>query len=104
MEFYMPKIDGETLVSPIYLPEDFRAPFVDPLTATCQSVLEIFFDSERYAGQSLSVIGNVISPRHMVETFNRVTGKKAEYGLPIRGKISFVIFRNLVPMKIWYES
>ena len=45
-------MDGDTLVFPIYLPEDFRAPFVDPLTATGPAVLEIFSNPEHYAGQS----------------------------------------------------
>ncbi|WP_255524612.1 NmrA family NAD(P)-binding protein [Pedobacter riviphilus] len=31
MEFYPPRMEGDTLVFPIYLPKDFRAPFVDPL-------------------------------------------------------------------------
>jgi hypothetical protein len=34
IEYYSPRMDGDTLVFPIYLPADFRAPFVDPLTAT----------------------------------------------------------------------
>jgi uncharacterized protein YbjT (DUF2867 family) len=79
MEFYTPKMDGDTLVFPIYLPEDFRAPFVDPLTATGPAVLEILSNPGRYAGQSLPVIGDIISPREMVGTFERVTGKKATY-------------------------
>lgn len=79
IEFYTPKMDGDTLVFPIYLPEGFHASFVDPLTATGPAVLEILSDPRRYAGQSLPVIGDIISPIEMVETFNRVTGKKAEY-------------------------
>lgn len=79
MEFYPPRIDGDTLVFPIYLPKDFRAPFVDPLTATGPAVLEIFSNPEYYAGKSLPVIGEIISPREMVDTFVRVTGKKAVY-------------------------
>jgi hypothetical protein len=66
-------------VFPIYLPEDFRAPFVDPLTATGPAVLEIFTNPDKYAGASLPVIGDIISPKEMVETFKRVTGKKAVY-------------------------
>jgi hypothetical protein len=54
-------------------------PFVDPLTAAGPAVLEIFDNRDEYAGQSLPVIGEIISPREMVETFSRVTGKKAEY-------------------------
>jgi uncharacterized protein YbjT (DUF2867 family) len=79
MEFYPPHMDGDTLVFPIYLPKDFRAPFVDPLTATGPAVLEIFSNPEYYAGQSLPVIGDIISPQEMVDTFVRVTGKKAVY-------------------------
>jgi len=80
LEFYTPLVreDG-TLVFPIYLPEDFRAPFVDPLTATGPAVLELFSDQQQYAGRSLPVIGDIISPREMVATFSRVTGKKAVY-------------------------
>jgi len=79
LEYYPPRMDGDTLVFPIYLPRDFRAPFVDPLTAAGPAVLEIFENRDKYAGQSLPVIGEIISPGEMVETFSRVTGKKAEY-------------------------
>lgn len=34
LEYYVPKMEWDTLLMPIYLPEDFRAPFVDPTTAT----------------------------------------------------------------------
>jgi uncharacterized protein YbjT (DUF2867 family) len=79
IEYYPPRMEGDTLVFPIYLPEDFRAPFVDPLTAAGPAILEIFSNPEKYAGKSLPVIGDIISPREMVETFTRVTGKKAAY-------------------------
>ncbi|GAB3783613.1 NmrA family NAD(P)-binding protein [Spirosoma horti] len=79
LEFYTPILKGDTLVFPIYLPQDFRAPFVDPLTATGPAVLEIFSDPGYYAGKSLPVIGDIISPQEMVDTFVRVTGKKAVY-------------------------
>lgn len=79
MEFYTPTIKGDSLVFPIYLPKDFRAPFVDPLTATGPAVFEIFSNPGEYAGKSLPVIGDIISPQEMVDTFTRVTGKKAEY-------------------------
>ncbi|MCD9019154.1 NmrA/HSCARG family protein [Parachryseolinea silvisoli] len=78
-EFYTPRVEGDTLVFPIYLPGDFRAPFVDPLTATGPAVLEIFSNPDKYSGKSLPVIGDIISPREMVDTFVRVTGKKAVY-------------------------
>jgi uncharacterized protein YbjT (DUF2867 family) len=79
MEFYPPHMEGDTMVFPIYLPKDFRAPFVDPLTATGPAVLEIFSNPDRYAGMSLPVIGDMISPQEMVDTFIEVTGKKAVY-------------------------
>jgi uncharacterized protein YbjT (DUF2867 family) len=79
MEFYPPHMKGDTLVFPIYLPKDFRAPFVDPLTATGPVVLEIFSNPAQYAGKSLPVIGDIISPQEMVDTFVRVTGRKAVY-------------------------
>jgi len=79
MEFYPPRTEGDTIVFPIYLPKDFRAPFVDPLTATGPAVLEIFSDPVQYAGKSLPVIGDIISPQEMVDTFVRVTGRKAVY-------------------------
>jgi len=79
MEFYTPYRAGDTLVFPIYLPQHFRAPFVDPLTATGPAVLEIFSKPAYYAGKSLPVIGDIISPQEMVDTFVRVTGLKAKY-------------------------
>lgn len=79
LEYYTPRMDGDTLVFPIYLPEDFRAPFVDPTSATGPAVLEIFSHPEVYAGKIMPVIGDIISPRGMVDTFTRVTGRKAAY-------------------------
>lgn len=79
IEYYQPQQEGDTLVFPIYLPEDFRAPFVDPLTATGPAVVEIFDNQDKYAGLSLPVIGEFLSPKEIVETFSRVTGKKAVY-------------------------
>jgi len=79
IDIYPPRMDGDTLVFPIYLPGDFRAPFVDPRTATGPAVLEIFSRPEEYAGKLLPVVGDVLSPNEMVETFQRVTGRKAAY-------------------------
>ncbi|MFB6454104.1 NmrA/HSCARG family protein [Chitinophaga sp. Hz27] len=79
MEFYTPTQKGDTLVFPVYLPKDFRAPFVDPLTATGPAVLEILSNPDYYAGKSLPVIGDIISPQEMVDAFVKVTGKKAVY-------------------------
>jgi NmrA-like family len=79
IEYYSPRMDGDTILFPIYLPEDFRAPFVDPLTATGPAVLEIFDNPDQYAGKTMPVIGDIISPSEMCETFKRVTGKKAIY-------------------------
>lgn len=79
MEFYPPAVKGDTLVFPMYLPKDFRVPFVDPLTATGPAVLEIFSNPDQYAGKSLPVIGDIISPQEMIDAFVKVTGKKAIY-------------------------
>jgi uncharacterized protein YbjT (DUF2867 family) len=79
IEYFPPHMEGDTLVFPIYLPGDFRAPFVDPLTAMGPAVLEIFGNPTPYAGKCLPVVGDIISPNEMVETFQRVTGKKAAY-------------------------
>jgi len=79
MEFYTPYLQEGQLVFPIYLPKDFRAPFVDPLTATGPAVLEIFTNPAQYEGKSLPVIGDIISPQEMVNTFTMVTGKDAVY-------------------------
>ena len=79
VEYYQPHMEGDTLVFPIYLPGDFRAPFVDPLTATGPAVLEIFDNPDKYAGRTLPVVGDIISPEEMVATFSRVTGRKAAY-------------------------
>jgi uncharacterized protein YbjT (DUF2867 family) len=78
-EFYTPVQQGDTLVFSVYLPKDFRAPFVDPRTATGPAVLEIFDHFKQYEGRSLPVVGQLITPQEMVETFSRVTGKKAVY-------------------------
>ncbi|NYT33014.1 NmrA/HSCARG family protein [Rhizobium sp. WYCCWR 11128] len=79
LEYYVPRMEGDTLLLPVYLPEDFRAPFVDPLTATGPAILEIFSNPERYNGKTLPIVGDIISPSEMIETFQRVTGLKAEY-------------------------
>lgn len=79
LEYYHPRIDGDSVIMPLYLPEDFRAPFVDPLTATGPAVLEVFSSPGTYRGACLPVVGDVVSPAEMVETFSRVTGLKAEY-------------------------
>ena len=79
LEFYSPIVQGDVLVFPIYLPKDFRAPFVDPLTATGPAVLEIFSNANKYTGSSLPVIDDVLSPQEIVDTFTKVTGKKAVY-------------------------
>jgi uncharacterized protein YbjT (DUF2867 family) len=79
LEYYVPRVKNGKLLMPIYLPEDFRAPFVDPLTATGPAVLELLSDSGRYNGKTLPVVSDIISPREMVDTFQRVTGIEAEY-------------------------
>ena len=79
VDIYKPRQNGDTLEFPIYWPRDFRAPFVDPLTSTGPAVLEILSNRDKYSGLSLPVIGDVISPNEIVETFTRVTGKRAAY-------------------------
>lgn len=79
LEYYTPRMEGDTLLLPIYLPEDFRAPFVDPLTATGPIVREIFSNPRQYDGHTIPIVGDIISPQEMVETFRKVTGRKAEY-------------------------
>lgn len=79
LEYYQPRQEGDRLVFPIYLPEEFSAPFVDPLTATGPAVLEMFDNRDAYAGRTLPVIGEFLSPRELVATFSRVTGRKAVY-------------------------
>ena len=77
--YYTPRMVCDELVFPIYLPENFRAPFVDPTSATGPAVLEIFSNPDRYVGASLPVIGDMVLPAEMVDTFGRVTGRKAVY-------------------------
>jgi uncharacterized protein YbjT (DUF2867 family) len=86
LEYYVPRKDGDALVFPVYLPEQFQAPFVDPLTATGPAVLEIFDHPDAYAGHTLPVIGDILSPAEMIETFTRVTGRKAIYASAYRSK------------------
>lgn len=79
LEYYPPRMEDGRLVMPIYLPEDFRAPFVDPLTATGPVVLDMFSNPDVYEGATVPIVGDILSPREMVETFQRVTGIQAEY-------------------------
>ena len=79
MEYYVPRVEGGSLILPIYLPEDFRAPFVDPVTATGPAVREIISKPEKYDGETLPVVGDIVSPREMVRIFQDVTGLKGEY-------------------------
>jgi uncharacterized protein YbjT (DUF2867 family) len=79
IEFYTPYLKDGSLVFPVYLPKDFKAPFVDPQTATGPAVLEIFSNPDEYAGKAMPVIGDIVSPQEMIDSFVRVTGKKAVY-------------------------
>jgi len=79
LEYYPPSTDRGTLTFSLYLPADFRAPFVDPLTDTGPAVLEIFDHPTRYSGAVLPVVGEILSPLEMVKTFTKVTGIAAEY-------------------------
>ena len=79
LEYYVPQPGADGLTFAIYLPPHLPAPFVDPLTATGPAVREMFDHPAQYAGQSLPVIGEILSPLDMVDTFVRVTGRRARY-------------------------
>jgi uncharacterized protein YbjT (DUF2867 family) len=80
LEYYVPQrgLDGG-LTFAIYLPPDTPMPFVDPITAAGPAVLEIFDNPEKYAGEALPVIGEVLTAQQMVDIFTRVSRQKAHY-------------------------
>jgi hypothetical protein len=75
----MPQHGADGLAFAIYFPLHLPMPFVDPLTATGPAVREMFDHPTQYAGQSLPVIGEILSAQDMVDTFVRVTGQRARY-------------------------
>ena len=79
LEYYVPQRGTDGLTFAIYLPPHIPMPFVDPLTATGPAVCEMFDHPAQYAGQSLPVIGEILTPQEMVDTFVRVTGRPARY-------------------------
>src|ERR1700730_9578273 len=79
LEYYVPQRGADGLTFAIYLPPHVSMPFCDPLTATGPAVREMFDHPTRYAGQSLPVIGEILSAQDMVNTFVRVTGQRARY-------------------------
>lgn len=80
LEYYVPQRNPDgSLTIAIYLPQDIPMPFVDPLTATGPAVLEVFDHPERYAGQVLPVIGEILTARQIVDTFVHVSGQRAHY-------------------------
>lgn len=80
LEYYAPRPapDG-SLRFAVYLPPDTPMPFVDPRTATGPAVLAHFDDPEVYSGRTLPVIGEILTAREIVDTFVRVTGRRAHY-------------------------
>lgn len=80
LEYYVPvpAADG-VLDFAVYLPPDVPVPFVDPLTATGPAVRAMFDDPGAYSGQTLPVVGEVLTARQLVDTFVRVTGRPARY-------------------------
>ena len=84
MEYYVPRVESGSLILPIYLPEDFRAPFVDPVTATGPAVREIISKPEKYDGETLPVVGDIVSPREMVRIFQDVTGLRGNIAMRSR--------------------
>jgi len=80
LEYYVPRKETDDSVSfAIYLPPDTAVPFVDPLTATGPAVLAQFDEPDLYAGCTLPVIGEVLTAHEIVQTFVRVTGRRAHY-------------------------
>lgn len=80
LEYYVPSQETDGSLSfAVYLPPDARVPFVDPLTATGPAVLALFDAPDLYAGQTLPVIGEVLTAREIVETFAHVTSRRAHY-------------------------
>lgn len=80
LEYYVPRQEADGSLSfAVYLPPDVPVPFVDPLTATGPAVLSLFDEPHRYAGQTLPVIGEVLTAHQIVDTFVRVTGQRAHY-------------------------
>jgi len=79
LEYYVPKTDEDGITFAVYLPPDIPMPFCDPLTAAGPAVREVFDHPTRYDGAVLPVIGEFISARQMVDTFARVTGRRARY-------------------------
>jgi len=80
LEYYVPRKESDgSLTFAVYLPPDARMPFVDPLTATGPAVLAHFDDPKSYAGRTLPVVGDLLTARELVETFVRVTGRRATY-------------------------
>lgn len=79
LEYYVPQRGKDGITFAIYLPPHVPMPFCDPLTATGPAVREIFDHPTQYAGQTLPVIGEFLSAQDMVDTFVRVTGRRARY-------------------------
>jgi uncharacterized protein YbjT (DUF2867 family) len=79
LEYYVPRRGKDGITFAIYLPPHIPMPFCDPLTAAGPAVREIFDHPTQYAGQTLPVIGEVLSAQDMVDTFVRVTGQPARY-------------------------
>ncbi len=79
VEYYVPRPGPDGLTFAHYLPPDLAAPYCDPLTATGPAVLEMFDHPERYSGRSMPVIGEFLTAQQMVDTFARVSGRKARY-------------------------
>jgi uncharacterized protein YbjT (DUF2867 family) len=79
LEYYPPQRGADGLTFAIYLPSNIPIPLVDPVTATGPAVREMFDHPTQYAGQSLPVIGETLSPQDLVDTFVRVTGRPARY-------------------------
>jgi hypothetical protein len=97
MEYYVPQREADGLTFAIYLPPHVPMPFVDPLTATGPAVREMFDHPTQYVGQTLPVIGEILSAQEMVDTFVRVTGQGRAAPPLTRAKTCCATFRPLAP-------
>lgn len=80
LEYYVPRRNpDDSLTMAIYLPPHIPMPFVDPLTATGPAVLELFDNPEKYTGKAMPVIGEFLTASQIVDTFVRISGRKANY-------------------------
>ena len=99
IEYYSPRMDGDTLVFPIYLPEHFRAPFTDPLTATGPAVLEIFDNPDKYAASLCRLSATSSRLTRSSRLSGASPGEKSLIARRSRAKDYWIAFRRLRPIR-----